>query len=55
MSRRDVSLYDRFVWPAGVVEQLLCSGERRRELAAYFGEAEYATLRWRLIRTAASM
>jgi len=40
-----VSAYDRLVWPAGVVEQLLVTGQRRRELLAYFGEPEYQLLR----------
>jgi pimeloyl-ACP methyl ester carboxylesterase len=44
MNRRDISVYDRLVWPEGGVEQLLCSGERRRELMAYFGEPEYLAL-----------
>lgn len=41
---QSISPYDRLVWPPGVVESLLASGERRRELAAYFGEAEYLAL-----------
>jgi pimeloyl-ACP methyl ester carboxylesterase len=40
-----VSPYDRLVWPEGAIEQLLASGERRRELMAYLGEAEYHALR----------
>ncbi len=40
-----VSVYDRLVWPEGALEALLASGERRRELVAYLGEAEYVALR----------
>ncbi|RYG87976.1 alpha/beta fold hydrolase, partial [bacterium] len=40
----DVSVYDRLVWPEGELESLLVSGERRRELLAYFGPDEYAAL-----------
>lgn len=40
----EVSVYDRLVWPEGVIEALLASGERRRELVAYLGEAEYTAL-----------
>jgi pimeloyl-ACP methyl ester carboxylesterase len=39
-----VSPYDRLVWPPGAIEALLASGERRRELVAYFGEAEHEAL-----------
>lgn len=52
--RTDVSVYDRLVWPEGVVEQLLASGERRRELIAYFGEAEYARLQPLAVAAAAA-
>jgi pimeloyl-ACP methyl ester carboxylesterase len=41
----EVSAYDRLVWPEGQVERWLVSGERRRELVAYFGEPEYTHLR----------
>ena len=45
MTKHDeVSVYDRLVWPEGVLETLLASGDRRRELIAYFGEEEYAQL-----------
>lgn len=44
VERSDISVYDRLVWPEGMIEELLASGERRRELIAYFGEAEYARL-----------
>lgn len=55
MTRRvDVSAYDRLVWPDGEVEQLLCSGERRRELTAYFGETEYAWLQTMAVAAAAA-
>jgi pimeloyl-ACP methyl ester carboxylesterase len=40
----EVSAYDRMVWPEGVVEGFLASGEHRRELSAWFGEAEYTAL-----------
>ncbi len=50
----DVSPYDRLVWPEGVVEQLLATGERRRELVAYFGESEYERLRPLAIAAAAA-
>ena len=39
-----VSVYDRLVWPEGAIEALLASGDRRRELMAYLGEAEYRAL-----------
>jgi pimeloyl-ACP methyl ester carboxylesterase len=44
VSDAEISAYDRLVWPEGEVERLLVSGERRRELLAYFGEAEYERL-----------
>jgi pimeloyl-ACP methyl ester carboxylesterase len=50
----EVSAYDRLVWPAGVVEQLLATGQRRRELVAYFGEAEYERLRPLAVAAAAA-
>lgn len=40
----EVSVYDRLVWPEGALEALLASGDRRRELIAYFGAEEYAQL-----------
>jgi pimeloyl-ACP methyl ester carboxylesterase len=40
----EVTVYDRLVWPDGALEALLASGERRRELIAYFGAEEYAAL-----------
>ncbi|MGC4029121.1 MAG: hypothetical protein QM696_09640 [Steroidobacteraceae bacterium] len=40
----EVSPYDRLVWPEGAIEALLASGERRREVVAYLGEAEYLAL-----------
>lgn len=52
--RADVSVYDRLVWPEGVVEQLLATGQRRRELIAYFGEAEYARLQPLAVAAAAA-
>jgi hypothetical protein len=52
--RADVSVYDRLVWPDGVVERLLATGERRRELIAYFGEAEYARLQPMAVAAAAA-
>lgn len=39
-----ISPYDRLVWPEGVIESLLASGERKRELLAYLGDAEYQSL-----------
>jgi len=39
-----VTPYDRFAWSDTQVEQWLASGERRRELMAYFGAAEYRAL-----------
>ncbi len=44
MSLGEVSAYDRMVWPEGQVEGWLASGEHRRELMAWFGEAEYGLL-----------
>src|SRR5690606_25776157 len=41
----EVSAYDRLVWPEGKIEQWLVEGAHRRELVAYFGEAELARLR----------
>ncbi len=49
----DVSAYDRLVWPEGQVEQWLAAGEHRRELLAYFGEAEYEKLRQLAVAAAA--
>jgi pimeloyl-ACP methyl ester carboxylesterase len=40
----EVTVYDRLVWPDGVLEHLLARGERGRELRAYLGVAEYAAL-----------
>ena len=53
-ARGDVSVYDRLVWPEGAVEKLLSTGERRRELIAYFGEAEYARLQPMAVAAAAA-
>jgi hypothetical protein len=49
----EVSAYDRLVWPEGQVERWLASGEHRRELIAYFGEVEYASLRQLALAAAA--
>lgn len=49
----EVSAYDRLVWPEGQVEHWLASGEHRRELVAYFGETEYASLRQLALAAAA--
>jgi pimeloyl-ACP methyl ester carboxylesterase len=49
-----VTPYDKFAWSDTDIEQLLVSGEHERELAAYFGEREYADLR-ELARRAASV
>jgi pimeloyl-ACP methyl ester carboxylesterase len=40
-----VTPYDKFAWSDTEMEQLLVSGEYERELAAYFGQHEYADLR----------
>lgn len=40
----EVTVYDRLVWPDGMLEALLASGERRRELISYLGPDEYAAL-----------
>jgi pimeloyl-ACP methyl ester carboxylesterase len=40
----EISAYDRMVWPEGVLEGFLASGEHRRELSAWFGESEYTAL-----------
>jgi pimeloyl-ACP methyl ester carboxylesterase len=50
----EVSVYDRMVWPEGVVEAWLASGERRRELSAWFGEAEYNFLQKLAVAAAAA-
>jgi pimeloyl-ACP methyl ester carboxylesterase len=39
-----VTPYDRFAWSDVEVERMLACGERRQELAAYFGEGEYRDL-----------
>jgi pimeloyl-ACP methyl ester carboxylesterase len=39
-----VSVYDRMVWPEAEISRLLATGQRRRELCAYFGEPEYERL-----------
>ncbi|MET0279562.1 MAG: hypothetical protein ABW278_00360 [Steroidobacteraceae bacterium] len=54
MSTTEISAYDRMVWPDGQVETWLVSGEHRRELMAYFGEAEYLALRRLAIAAAAA-
>jgi pimeloyl-ACP methyl ester carboxylesterase len=51
----DISPYDRLVWPHGVVEELLATGKRRRELLAYFGEPEYQRLVPLAVAAAAAM
>jgi pimeloyl-ACP methyl ester carboxylesterase len=38
------SVYDRLVWPEAEMGHLLATGQRRRELRAYLGEAEYDRL-----------
>ncbi len=43
----EVSIYDRMCWPEGELERALASGAHRRELTAYLGAGEYATLRAR--------
>jgi pimeloyl-ACP methyl ester carboxylesterase len=42
--RPDISPYDWLVWADGELEQALASGARRRDVLAYLGEPEYATL-----------
>ena len=49
----EISAYDRMVWPEGVVEGFLASGEHRRELSAWFGEAEYTALHRMAVAAAA--
>ncbi|MGH8254822.1 MAG: esterase/lipase family protein [Steroidobacteraceae bacterium] len=49
----EVSVYDRMCWPEGQLELALARGAHRRELIAYFGPGEYATLA-ALARQAAS-
>ena len=39
-----VTPYDRFAWSDTQIERWLARGERRRELVAYFGAAEYRAL-----------
>ncbi|HEY0766621.1 MAG TPA: hypothetical protein VGD47_01575 [Steroidobacteraceae bacterium] len=39
-----VTPYDRFAWSDEQIERWLASGERRHELSAYFGAAEYRAL-----------
>ncbi len=53
-STQHITPYDRFVWSDVEIERLLASGERRPELAAYFGDPEYLQLA-RLARKAASV
>lgn len=38
------SVYDRLVWPESELGHLLATGQRRRELRAYLGDAEYDRL-----------
>ncbi|MFI4906122.1 MAG: lipase family alpha/beta hydrolase [Steroidobacteraceae bacterium] len=40
----EVSVYDRMCWPEAELERALARGAHRRELAAYLGANEYATL-----------
>jgi pimeloyl-ACP methyl ester carboxylesterase len=40
----EVSVYDRMCWPPGELERALAMGAHRRELAAFLGAGEYATL-----------
>jgi pimeloyl-ACP methyl ester carboxylesterase len=49
-----VSPYDRLVWPEGVIEQLLATGQRRREVIAYLGEHEYQLLKPMAVLAAAT-
>ena len=43
-SRGEVSPYDWLVWPDGALEVALAQDVRRRDVVAYLGEREYATL-----------
>jgi pimeloyl-ACP methyl ester carboxylesterase len=43
-SAAKVSVYDRMCWPEAELERALANGTHRRELAAYLGGCEYATL-----------
>jgi len=49
----EVSAYDRMVWPEGQLEGWLATGEHRRELTAWFGEAEYGYLQQLAVAAAA--
>ncbi|MEN9705912.1 MAG: hypothetical protein RLZZ393_1791 [Pseudomonadota bacterium] len=40
----DVSPYDWLVWPEGALEHALAADTRRRDVMAYLGEKDYATL-----------
>jgi pimeloyl-ACP methyl ester carboxylesterase len=40
----EISVYDRMCWPEAELERALAAGAHRRELAAYLGGYEYATL-----------
>ena len=42
--RGEASPYDWLVWPEGALESALVQDIRRRDVIAYLGEAEYATL-----------
>jgi pimeloyl-ACP methyl ester carboxylesterase len=44
MSEEIPSVYDRLVWPEAEIGHLLATGQRRRELRAYLGDAEYDRL-----------
>ena len=43
-SRSEVSPYDWLVWPDGALESALAQDIRRRDVIAYLGDSEYATL-----------
>ncbi len=49
-----ISAYDRLVWPEGAIEQLLATGQRRREVMAYLGEHEYQLLKPLAVAAAAT-
>jgi pimeloyl-ACP methyl ester carboxylesterase len=49
-----ISAYDRLVWPEGAIEQLLATGQRRREVRAYLGEHEYQLLKPLAVAAAAT-
>ncbi|HTW75575.1 MAG TPA: hypothetical protein VMD56_11715 [Steroidobacteraceae bacterium] len=43
-THEEISIYDRMCWPEGELQAALAGGAHRRELIAYFGQAEYRLL-----------